>query len=134
MNCLLESRGPRCQDANRKSSEVTTVVILKALLVLVSSSSRGSTALSAVEDYSPLVEAAPTQPLALSILAWAWTNCEPADAKLTAAKVDTTISALCASYKGTDAVTLLDFLSKLLSRLNTQVSHAPSSSRYHRCQ
>lgn len=37
-------------------------------------------------------------------------------------KIDECISSLCASYKGTDAVTLLDFLGKILGRVNPDVS------------
>lgn len=109
-------------NTDRNSSKETTDFILKTLLTIVSSSAEGSDALAAVQDWSPLVEIAPKQPLVLSILAWTWTNGNRSNTKAAPEKIDECISSLCASYKGTDAVTLLDFLGKLLGRLDANVS------------
>lgn len=116
----------RCIDIH--SSGETTDIILKSLLTIMSCSSTGRQALVATEDWSPLIEIAPKQPLVLSILAWAWTSSQNTDGTTMTKRVDDAILALCASYRGTDAVTLLDFLSSLLSRLNSDVSPPPWSS------
>ncbi|KAM0812470.1 putative DUF1941 family protein [Seiridium cardinale] len=115
----LIDRVPLLVDAVLQSSEETTDLILKTLLTIVSSSSEGSSAFDVVDDWSPLVEIAPKQPMVLSILAWSWINGINSDRTAAATRINDTIGALCASYKGTDGVTLLDFLSKLLSRLDS---------------
>jgi hypothetical protein len=107
---------------NIHSSEETADLILKTLLTLVSSSSSACTALVEAEDWSPLIEIAPKQPLVLSIFTWSWINGKPENPVATRGKIDSTIAALIASYKGTDAVTFLDFVGKVLSRLNHYVS------------
>ncbi|KAK6067677.1 hypothetical protein SCUP234_10396 [Seiridium cupressi] len=117
----LVDRAPLLVDAVLQSSEETTDFILKTLLTIVSSSSEGSSAFGAVDDWSPLVEIAPKQPMVLSILAWSWINGINSDRTAAATRINDTIGALCASYKGTDGVTLLDFLSKLLSRLDSDL-------------
>ncbi|KAK6209433.1 hypothetical protein LQW54_006286 [Pestalotiopsis sp. IQ-011] len=106
----LLGRVPLLVNAIIQSSEETTDFILKTLLTIASSSAEGSDALAAVQDWSPLVEIAPKQPLVLSILAWTWTNGNRSNTKATPERIDECISSLCASYTGTDAVTLLDFL------------------------
>ncbi|ETS76766.1 hypothetical protein PFICI_12153 [Pestalotiopsis fici W106-1] len=116
----LLGRIPLLVNAIIQSSEETTDFIVKTLLTIVSSSSEGSDALAAVQDWSPLIEIAPKQPLVLSILSWTWIN-GTHDAKVMSQRIDECISSLCASYKGTDAVTLLDFLGKILGRLNTDL-------------
>lgn len=117
----LLGRVPLLVNAIIQSSEETTDFILKTLLTIVSSSPEGSNALAAVQDWSPLVEISPKQPLVLSVLAWTWTNGNQSNTKATPQRIDECISSLCASYKGTDAVTLLDFLGKLLSRLDADL-------------
>ena len=76
-----------------------------------------------MEDISPLVEIAPTHPAALQVLYFTWLNSMSlSEAKATlSAKIDATIRSLIATFKGTDAVTLLDFLAKLLRSLNSEV-------------
>lgn len=108
--------------ANKHSSEETTEIILKTLLSLVSSSPQACNAFAEVGDWSPLIEIAPKQPLVLSIFTWSWMNGKFGNPEATREKIDTAISALVSSYKGTDAVTLLDFISKVLSRLDHNVS------------
>ncbi|KAH6654752.1 DUF1941 family protein [Truncatella angustata] len=115
----LLARVPLLVDGLLQSSEETTDVILRALLTIASSSHDGSTAFLEILDWSSLTEISPKQPMALTVLAWAWTNgSAPGDASALATRIDQAIAALCASYKGTDAVTLLDFLGKLLSRID----------------
>ncbi|KAI0128344.1 Neurochondrin-domain-containing protein [Xylariales sp. AK1849] len=114
----LLGRIPLLVEAVLQSSEETTDIILKTLLTLVSSSPEGCTTFVAVEDWSPLIEIAPKQPLVLSILTWSWIYAKSEDVATLSSKIDKAFVALTASYKGTDAVTLLDFLAKVLSRLN----------------
>ncbi|CAK7274400.1 hypothetical protein SEPCBS119000_006150 [Sporothrix epigloea] len=70
-----------------------------------------------VTDLRPLIELAPEQPLSMNVLLNAWLHGLLAD-HATTAKVTTTIKkslpALAAAFKGTDGVTLLDFIAKLL--------------------
>jgi uncharacterized membrane protein YkvI len=73
---------------------------------------------------SPLIEIAPSQPLALDTLLYAWLNVMTVTANKSSLghKIDSTISTLVASFKGTDGVTLLSFLASLLPRLEPEVS------------
>jgi hypothetical protein len=85
----------------------------------------GAAVFTAIDDLSPLTEIAPSQPLVLDTLLHAWVNAmtaTPDKAKLRS-KIDSTISSLVSSFKGTDAVTLLSFLATLLPRLEPEVSH-----------
>ncbi|KAH8194126.1 hypothetical protein TruAng_011708 [Truncatella angustata] len=129
----LLARVPLLVDGLLQSSEETTDVILRALLTIASSSHDGSTAFLEILDWSSLTEISPKQPMALTVLAWAWTNgSAPGDASALATRIDQAIAALCASYKGTDAVTLLDFLGKLLSRIDPNPT-AASREAYTNC-
>lgn len=84
----------------------------------------GAKEFTAVEDISPLTEIASSQPLVLDILLFSWVN--PAsvseDKSALSSNIDKTIQVLVASFKGTDGVTLLDFLGQLLRRLEPEVS------------
>lgn len=97
--------------------------MLQTLLTLVSRV-EGAKEFVAIEDASALVEIAPSQPLALDIFLYAYAQ-SAAFAENTAAlnaKIDQIVQSLVASFKGTDAVTLLAFLAELLRRLDPQVS------------
>ena len=98
--------------------------MLKTLLTLVSRP-EGGRAFSEAADWSPLIEIAPKQPYALAILSWAWLHAASStkDRSSLRYRIDKTISALVASYRGTDAVTLLDFIDKVLGRLDDDVSY-----------
>lgn len=105
--------------------------MLRTLLTLVSRV-EGAKEFVAIEDVSSLVEIAPSQPLALDIFLYAYSQ-SATFAEDTAAlktKIDQIVHGLVASFKGTDAVTLMAFLAELLRRLDPQVSgpsrnHAP---------
>ena len=76
-----------------------------------------------LEDLSPLTEVAPSNPQALEVLSYAWLNSLagaeiPSDLRQ---KMDKTVDSLVASFKGTDAVTLLEFLANLLRALQTPI-------------
>ena len=105
------------------SSGETTDNILKTLLTLASNP-EGGKAFSEAEDWTPLIEIAPKQPYALAILSWSWLHAASATKNRASLsyRIDKTIYALIASYKGTDAVTLLDFIDKALGRLGDDVS------------
>lgn len=78
----------------------------------------------AIDDASALVEVAPSQPLALDVFLYAYSQSAAfsEDAASTKPKVAQTIQSLISSFKGTDAVTLLAFLAELLRRLDPEVS------------
>lgn len=105
------------------SSHETTQLILQTLLTLVNSP-EGATAFVAVDDGSPLIEVAPSQPLVLDIFVYAYAQFIVLHAEASASlrsKIDQTVNALVVSFRGTDAVTLLAFLDQLLRRLDPEV-------------
>ncbi|KAA8632084.1 hypothetical protein SMACR_02207 [Sordaria macrospora] len=103
-------------------SPETTKLVLETLSSLVTTPD-GARAFISLEDASTLIEIAPSHPLVLDIFFYAWLNVMTStqEKNLLRTKIDTTITALVSSFKGTDAVTLLDFLANLLSRLEPQV-------------
>ncbi|ROW17772.1 hypothetical protein VPNG_00530 [Cytospora leucostoma] len=110
------------------SSETTTQLILQTLLTLVSCPS-GAKVFADIEDVSPLIESAPSQPLALDVFlyAYAQTATLVGDHLSIAPRIRQTIEGLTASFKGTDAVTLLNFIDKLLRRFDPEVAPSTSS-------
>ncbi|KAI6382896.1 hypothetical protein MCOR25_000411 [Pyricularia grisea] len=118
----LIARIPMLYSAILQSSENTTVLILQALLTLVSYP-QGAQTLAQIEDLSNLVEIAPTQPLVLNVLSFAFlgsmTIANTIDARSALAhKVEQVLADLVRSFTGTDGVTLLDFLADFLRRLD----------------
>ncbi|TLS23842.1 hypothetical protein PpBr36_08703 [Pyricularia pennisetigena] len=118
----LIARIPMLCDAILQSSENTTVLILQALLTLVSHP-QGAQTLVQIQDLSNLVEIAPTQPLVLNVLSFAFlgsmsiANTIEAKSEL-ARKVEQVVADLVRSFTGTDGVTLLDFLADFLRQLD----------------
>ncbi|KAK3401061.1 Neurochondrin-domain-containing protein [Sordaria brevicollis] len=113
VNCLLNC------------SKETTTLVLETLSSLVTTPD-GARSFISLDDVSTLIEIAPSQPLVLDIFFYAFLNSMTSsssaqDKDLLRTKIDHTITSLVASFKGTDAVTLLDFLSNLLPRLEPQV-------------
>ncbi|KAL2124071.1 hypothetical protein VTJ04DRAFT_436 [Mycothermus thermophilus] len=104
------------------SSKETARLILETLVSLVSQPD-GARMFVKVQDLSPLTEMAPSQPLVLDALMHAWLGAMTAgtDKASLASKMDSTISSLCASFTGTDAVTLLSFLADLIPRLEPEL-------------
>ncbi|KAH9433715.1 hypothetical protein MCOR02_005760 [Pyricularia oryzae] len=118
----LVARIPMLCNAILQSSENTTVLILQALLTLVSHP-QGAQTLAQIEDLSNLVEIAPTQPLVLNVLSFAFlgsmATANTIEARSAFAhKVEQVLADLVRSYTGTDGVTLLDFLADFLRRLD----------------
>ncbi|KAJ4395352.1 hypothetical protein N0V85_006579 [Neurospora sp. IMI 360204] len=107
-------------------SNETTKLVLETLSTLVTTP-EGARAFIALDDVTTLIEIAPSHPLVLDIFFYAWLNAMSSsvssseDKDLLRTKIDHTITALVSSFKGTDAVTLLDFLANLLPRLEPQV-------------
>lgn len=110
------------QSNNCESSEDTTQLILQTLLTLVSYPA-GAKEFVGIEDVSPLVEIAPTHPLVLNVFLHAYSQAATLakDQPSLRSNIDKTVQSLVASFKGTDAVTLLSFLDQLLRRLDPEV-------------
>ncbi|RYP41470.1 hypothetical protein DL767_000975 [Monosporascus sp. MG133] len=97
----------------------TAGVIIETLLTLVSfpEGARIFAGLD-IEEWTPLIEIAPEHPHVLSIFIWAWERGTTALADQQSRngmrnKIDQSIQSLVASFSGTDATNLLEFLSHL---------------------
>ncbi|KAF4591585.1 DUF1941 family protein [Ophiocordyceps camponoti-floridani] len=104
------------------SSDETTSLLLRLLHTLVSFP-EGARALVSCQDLSPLTENAPSHPLALDVLKFAWLN-SMADAenrRRLSQKINVTLQGLCSSFTGTDGVTLLEFLGDFLRQADPEV-------------
>jgi hypothetical protein len=97
---------------------------LLRLLYTLSSVPQGAKAIIEVEDLSPLTEAAPSSPLVLDIILYAFLNTmgTPEGKQTLVSRVNDTIQSLVSSFKGTDSVTLLEFLGGLLRQVDSSVS------------
>ncbi|TPX18385.1 uncharacterized protein E0L32_011718 [Thyridium curvatum] len=104
------------------SSAETTDLILQTITTLVSQP-EGAAVLNKIDDLSPLTEIAPSHKLALDILSFSWLNAmaNGEDMAGMRSKIDQTIQSLVATFKGTDGVTLLEFLAQVLSDLDSQL-------------
>ncbi|KUI64855.1 Uncharacterized protein C16C4.02c [Cytospora mali] len=129
MNSSLVGRIPALVVAILHSSEGTTQLILQTLLTLVSYPD-GAKGFVGIEDVSPLVEIAPSHPLVLDVFLYAYAQSAPLvdDQSRLRTNIGKTVQSLIASFKGTDAVTLLSFLDQLLRRLDPE--NVPSSSSW----
>ncbi|KAK7737849.1 hypothetical protein SLS62_011429 [Diatrype stigma] len=101
------------------TSKETSGIIIETLLTLVSSP-EGARIFAGLEvdDWIPLIEVAPEQPHVLSILVWAWergtaSSTDQRSKVVMKDKIDKSIQSLVASFAGTDATSLLEFLSHL---------------------
>ncbi|RYP67291.1 hypothetical protein DL771_007309 [Monosporascus sp. 5C6A] len=97
----------------------TAGVIIETLLTLVSfpEGARIFAELD-IDEWTPLIEIAPEHPHVLSIFIWAWERGTTALADQQSKngmknKIDQSIQSLVASFSGTDATSLLEFLSHL---------------------
>lgn len=91
-------------------------------------SPEGALEFVAIDDASALLEIAPEQPLVLRVLLHAYSQLAvlPEHSLTLRSKVNATLQSLVASFKGTDAVTLLLFLDSLLRTLDSAVGLIPS--------
>ncbi|KAL7798037.1 Neurochondrin domain-containing protein [Trichoderma ceciliae] len=108
-------RIPRLISAVLYGSEETVKMSLQLLYALVSSR-EGAMALVEIEDLSSITEIAPSHARAMDILRHAWLNTMVVvdDASYLADRIDRSVQALVSSFRGTDAVTFLEFLGLLL--------------------
>ncbi|KAB5570014.1 Neurochondrin-domain-containing protein [Coniochaeta sp. 2T2.1] len=119
------ARIPRLVSCLTYTSGDTEELLLQTLLTLVSQLG-GASALIGLDDLSPLIEIAPSRPIVLDIFshACAWLqerSTNPDEKPKLQAKVDKIIQGLVLSFKGTDGVTLLAFLSDFLRRLDPEI-------------
>ncbi|KAI2630645.1 DUF1941-domain-containing protein [Hypoxylon sp. NC1633] len=123
-NTKLINRIPKLTQAILYSSKETTQVIIETLLTLVTVP-EGAQCLAKLEldDWTPLIEIAPEQSHILTIFIWAWEKgtAGPEDEQskeAMRAKIDKGIQAFVSSFIGTDATSLLEFISHILRNLN----------------
>ncbi|KAI1804410.1 DUF1941-domain-containing protein [Daldinia bambusicola] len=120
----LLGRIPRLAKAVLYSSKETTQVIIETLLTLVSVPGGAKTFVDLdIDDWTPLIEIAPEHAHVLTIFIWAWergtTGLEDEAAReAMRSKIDQGIQAFVSSFIGTDATSLLEFISHILRNLN----------------
>ncbi|KAL6786808.1 Neurochondrin domain-containing protein [Trichoderma sp. SZMC 28012] len=115
-------RIPRLVGAVLYGSEETVKMLLQVLHALVSSQ-EGAMALVKVEDLSSITEIAPSHAVAMDILRHAWLNSMVVvdDASYLADRIDRNVQSLVSSFRGTDAVTFLEFLGLLLRQASSEI-------------
>lgn len=98
-------------------------MLLQLLCALVSSR-QGAMALVEMEDLSSITEIAPSHAIAMDILRHAWLNAMVVvdDTAYLVGRIDGNIQSLVSSFRGTDAVTFLEFLGLLLRQVSSEVS------------
>lgn len=98
-------------------------MLLQLLYTLVSCQ-EGAMALVRIDDLSSITEIAPSHAIAMDILLHAWLNSMVVvdDTSYLADHIDRNVQSLVASFRGTDAVTLLEFLGQLLRQASSEVS------------
>lgn len=107
-------------EATSPTPENVSTLILQTLVTLVGHEQGAAAFYKTVDDYSPLIELAPSQPLVLDILLSVWLYGFLAavdtvdETHHITDTLQTTLPKLVAAFKGTDGVTLLDFITKLL--------------------
>jgi hypothetical protein len=119
----LLDRMPMLMAALLKSSPDTTKLILQ-IFVSLTTSPEGVNAFAQLDDMSPLIEVAPQHPEALDVLCNAWLGIaslplDEVDEQLST-MIDDGLLRLCLLFKGTDAVTFLAFVGRVLRGLDSQ--------------
>ncbi|KAL7934478.1 Neurochondrin domain-containing protein [Trichoderma chlorosporum] len=122
-------RIPRLVGAALYGSEETVKMLLQVLYALVSSQ-EGAMALVEVEDLSSIAEIAPSHAVAMDILRHAWLNAMVVvdDTSYLADRIDRNVQSLVSSFRGTDAVTFLEFLGLLLRQAKSEIT--PSNPKW----
>ncbi|KAL7923563.1 Neurochondrin domain-containing protein [Trichoderma austrokoningii] len=115
-------RIPRLVSAVLNGSEETVNMLLQLLYTLVSRQ-EGAMALVRIDDLSSITEIAPSHAVAMDVLLHAWLNAMVVvdDTSYVANHIDGNVQSLVASFRGTDAVTLLEFLGQLLRQASSEV-------------
>ncbi|KAF4123237.1 Pyruvate/2-oxoglutarate dehydrogenase complex, dihydrolipoamide dehydrogenase (E3) component [Geosmithia morbida] len=126
-NAKFPGRVPLLISALLQSSPETTLLILQLLNTLASTRA-GAESFIKVDDISPLTEIAPSNPLALDVLRYAWLHAMGGSLpkRTLSESISKTLKILVPSFTGTDAVTLLDFLGDLLRQADKEIIPAPS--------
>lgn len=77
-----------------------------------------------IDDLSSITEIAPSHAIAMDILLHAWLNAMVVvdDTSYLTNHIDRNVQSLVASFRGTDAVTFLEFLGQLLRQASSDVS------------
>ncbi|RFU72845.1 hypothetical protein TARUN_9419 [Trichoderma arundinaceum] len=103
-------------------SDETVKMLLQLLYALVSSQ-EGAMAFVKIDDLSSITEIAPSHAIAMDILRHAWLNTMVVidDASYLADRIDRNVQSLVSSFRGTDAVTFLEFLGLLLRQASSEV-------------
>ncbi|KAI1393829.1 DUF1941-domain-containing protein [Hypoxylon trugodes] len=120
----LLGRIPRLAKAVLHSSKETTGVIIETLLTLVSiPDGAKSFANLDAEDWTSSIEIAPEHPHVLTIFIWAWERGtagleDERSREAMRTKIDSGIQSFVSSFIGTDATSLLEFISHILRNLN----------------
>ncbi|KAI0887189.1 DUF1941-domain-containing protein [Annulohypoxylon maeteangense] len=120
----LLNRIPRLTKAALHSSKETTKVIIETLLTLITIPDGAKIfANLEVDDWASLIEIAPEHSHVLSIFIWAWekgtAGLEDQKAKdLMRDKIDGGVQSFVSSFIGTDATSLLEFISHILRNLD----------------
>ncbi|TFB00826.1 hypothetical protein CCMA1212_007300 [Trichoderma ghanense] len=115
-------RIPRLVNAALYGSDETLTMLLLLLFALVSSR-EGAMELVKMDDLSSLTEIAPSRAIVMDILRHAWLNAMVAveDTPYLANHIDQNVQSLVSSFKGTDAVTFLEFLGLLFRQANPAI-------------
>ncbi|KAI1417664.1 DUF1941-domain-containing protein [Hypoxylon sp. FL1857] len=123
----LLGRIPRLTSAILHSSKETTPIIIETLLTLITVP-EGATIFAKLEvdDWAPLIEIAPEHAHVLTIFIWAWErgtrDLEDEKARdVMRAKIDSGIQSFVSSFIGTDATSLLEFISHVLRNLDERL-------------
>jgi Neurochondrin len=84
----------------------------------------GALKLLHIEDLSPLVEIASQDPLVMEVVLYTWLSAStvPDEIQVVRASIDRVIPSLVVVFKGTDAVTFINFIGDLLPKLEQEVS------------
>ncbi|KAI1771334.1 DUF1941-domain-containing protein [Hypoxylon cercidicola] len=123
----LIGRIPRLANAVLHSSKETTRVIIETLLNLVTVPGGAEAFVNLdVDDWTPLIEIAPEHSHILTVFIWTWERGtasleDDQSREVVRAKIDRAIQAFVSSFIGTDATSLLEFISHVLRNLDERL-------------
>ena len=95
----------------------TTILVLQTLYTICSTA-EGANSLVTMQDPSSLIELASAQPMALDIYRAAFVACNQTDV---VDIISSIMTRLVISFRGTDSVTLLQFIAELIPQLTSEV-------------
>jgi hypothetical protein len=93
-------------------------------LLIIASRPEGALELLHIHDLFPLIKISSQYPLVLDILNYTWLNASTisTEAQTVRENIDNIVPSLVVVFKGTDAVTFINFLGNLLPKLEPEVS------------